>query len=458
MTVPFASIAWPDTSRYWLADAGLPVCLLTDQSLPGFPDSEGVVRADLLIEDGKIARVVAAGAADSDAARVDLGGRQVWPTLIDMHTHLDKGHSVERSPNIDGTFDNARLGAMTDRPNWTVADLRRRIDFGLRCAQAHGVSAIRTHLDTYPDTVERSWSVLREMRSEWAGRVDLQMVSLCPLETLMDEFGDRVAAIVSASGGLIGGVTRPAAGTHGAPGADIDAQLDRLFELAIRHDLDVDLHVDETGDRTAASLPHIARAALRHGYKGRVVCGHCCSLAVQDDSEIDRTLDLLAEAEIAIVTLPTVNMYLQDRQHGRTPRWRGVTVVHEMLARGIRVAAAGDNCRDSFYAYGDHDMVDTFRQAVRILHFDHPLAQAPMLVGAMPSAITGFAGHGRIAAGAAASLIVFNARTINEIVSRPQADRVVLANGRRLTAPAPDYSELWPHDDAARAKPVRAAE
>ena len=450
MIVSFADIAWPETSRYWLTNARVPICLLADPGSLGVPDTEGVARADLLIEDGKIAHIAAAGAADTDAVCVDLGGRQVWPTLIDMHTHLDKGHSVERSPNIDGTFNNARLGATADRPNWTVADLRRRIDFGLRCAEAHGVSAIRTHLDTYPDSVERSWSVLREMRSEWAGRVDLQMVSLCPLETLMDGFGDQVAAIVSESGGLIGGVTRPAVGSHGAPGADIEAHLDRLFALAIRHDLDVDLHVDETGDRTAASLPHIARAALRHGYRGRVVCGHCCSLALQDDSEIDRTLDLLAEAEIAIVTLPTVNMYLQDRQPGRTPRWRGVTVVHAMLARGIRVAAAGDNCRDSFYAYGDHDMVDTFRQAVRILHVDHPLAQAPSLVGAMPSAITGFGNHGQIAEGAAARLIVFNARTINEIVSRPQADRVVLAHGRRLTAAAPDYSELWPYDEAAR--------
>jgi cytosine deaminase len=269
----------------------------------------------------------------------------------------------------------------------------------------------------------------------------------------MDSFGDRVAEIVKETGGLLGGVARPAIGTHGAPAANIDEQLDRLFALAIRHDLDIDLHVDETGDPSAATLPFIARAALRHGYKGRVVCGHCCSLAVQGESEVDRTLDLLAEADISIVTLPTVNMYLQDRQGGRTPRWRGVTVVHEMLKRGIRVAAAGDNCRDSFYAYGDHDMVDTFRQAVRILHFDHPLSDAPSLVGAMPSRIAKFEGHGLIGKGAAARLIVFNARSLNEVVGRPQADRVVIERGQRLDARAPDYSELWPDGEA----PGRAA-
>lgn len=439
----FADIKWPAGGRYWLRKARVPACLLADAGACGVPDAEGVVGIDLLIEDGKIGRIAPAGSNPDDGAiDVNLGGRQVWPTLIDIHAHLDKGHTVERSPNIDGTFVNARNGAVADRPNWTASDLRSRMGFGLRTAYAHGVSAIRTHIDSYPNTLDRSWPVLREMRAEWAGRIDLQAVSLCPLDILMDDFGDRVAAMVALSGGLLGGVTRASVGVHGPPVDNMDAQLDRLFALAIRHDLDIDLHVDETGDPEAATLPFIARAALRHGYKGRVVCGHCCSLAVQSPSQVDRTLDLVAEAEIAIVTLPTVNMYLQDRQAQRTPRWRGVTVVHEMLKRGIRVAAAGDNSRDSFYAYGDHDVVDTFREAVRILHFDHPLAGAPALVGAAPSLIGKLDDHGRIAAGASARLIVFNAFTVNQIVSRPHSDRIVIDRGVRIAVRAPDYDEL----------------
>jgi cytosine/creatinine deaminase len=445
----FADIAWPSARRYWLANARVPACLLNDAAqLPA--DAEGVVDADLLIDDGKFARLERPrGHRDDDTPRVDIGGRQVWPTLIDIHTHLDKGHTVGRSPNPDGTFHNARLAAAADRPNWTAADLRRRMDFGLRCAYAHGVSAIRTHIDTYHDSAERSWPVLREVRDAWRGKVDLQGVSLCPLDLMQDEFGDRVASIVAESGGLLGGVTRPSVGNHGAPTDNIDALLDRLFSLAIRHDLDIDLHVDETHDAAAATLPFVARAAVRHGYKGRVVCGHCCSLAMQSEGEIDRTLDLLAEAEIAIVTLPIVNMYLQDRQAGRTPRWRGVTVVQEMLRRGVRVAAAGDNCRDSFSAYGDHDVLDTFRQAVRILHVDHPLTGAPALVGSAPAEMGKFKEHGRLAVGAAARLIVFNARSLNEIVCRPQSDRVVIDRGAPLRIQVPEYWELWDQQGAA---------
>jgi cytosine/creatinine deaminase len=444
MPTPFADIAWPSGGRTWLANARVPACFLADAETAAPTDAEGIVRADLLIDEGRIARIETAAPSSAGAEGVvDLGGRQVWPTLIDVHTHLDKGHTVERAPNANGTFHNARLAAIADRPSRTHEDLVRRMTFGVRCAYAHGVSAIRTHLDSYPDSAERVWAALADVRTLWAGKVDLQAVSLCPIDLLQDAFGDRQAALVAEHRGLLGAVTRGSVGNHGAPLADIDAMLDRLFALAARHNLGVDLHVDESGDPAAATLPHVARATIRHGYQGRVACGHCCSLAVQPEGEALRTLDLLAEARIAVISLPTVNMYLQDRTGGRTPRWRGVTLIHEMRARGITVAVAGDNCRDSFYAYGDHDMVDTFRQAVRILHLDHPLTGAPALVGPGPAAIAGLAGHGRLVVGAPARLIVFNARTLNELISRPQSDRVVIERGHRMIDAPPDYAELW---------------
>lgn len=444
----FSDIVWPDAPSYWIGNARVPLCMLAEpDACEPVDHDEGVGLFDILIENGRIAMIVPARTPGIDkGAFLDLNGRQVWPTLIDVHTHLDRGHTVVRSPNPSGSFADALRATGADRQRWTRDDLVARMSFGLRCAYAHGVTAIRTHLDSVPEQAERSWGAFRDMRAEWAGRVVLQGVSLVPIDTFRDETGDRLAALIAKSGGILGAVTRAASTVHGKPLADLDALLDRFFELAMRHDLDIDCHVDETSDPAAAALPQLARAALRHGYRGRVTAGHCCSLAVQPPDEADRTLDLLAEAQVSVVTLPTVNMYLQDRTGGRTPRWRGVTLVHEMRRRGIRVAAAGDNCRDCFYAYGDHDMVDTFRQAVRILHLDHPLNGAPELVGPMPSRIAHLPDHGRLQAGTSARLIVFNARTLNEIISRPQVERIVIDHGRRSAARLPDYSELWDDD------------
>ena len=74
------------------------------------------------------------------------------------------------------------------------------------------------------------------------------------------------------------------------------------------------------------------------------------------------------------------NMYLQDRSAGRTPRWRGVTPLHELKAAGVPVMVACDNTRDPFYAYGDLDMLEVLREATRILHLDHAGTDWPRAV------------------------------------------------------------------------------
>ena len=426
-----------------LCRARVPLPFLAEPPAGTVPDRDGTVLVDVALAGGRVAGITAAGGAGA-AGDVDLGGRHLWPTLVDVHTHLDKGHIVDRTPNLAGDFAGALAATKADRTAfWRGPDLRRRMDFGLRCAEAHGVSAIRTHLDSDDQQGPESWAVFREMRDAYRGRVALQAVGLIALDIYRDPYARTLADIVAATGdGLIGGVTRAAAGLHGQALADLDDLLDRLFTLARERDLDVDLHVDESGEPAAAALPAIARATLRHGYEGRVTCGHCCSLALQDEATLREHIACVRDAGIAIVTLPTVNMYLQDRAAGRTPRWRGVTPVTELRAAGVTVAVAGDNCRDPFHAYGDHDMLDTWRQGVRILHLDHPFGDAAALCGPAPAAIMGLAEAGRIAVGGAADLILLNARAMDQVMARPQADRVVIRNGRRLAATVPDYSEL----------------
>ena len=52
----------------------------------------------------------------------------------------------------------------------------------------------------------------------------------------------------------------------------------------------------------------------------------------------------------------------RDQRGERTPRWRGVTLLHELRRQAIPVAIASDNTRDQFFAYGDLDMLEVFNQ------------------------------------------------------------------------------------------------
>ncbi|MBY5566163.1 cytosine deaminase [Rhizobium leguminosarum] len=429
----YSFISPPNAGRFVLSNATLPAVAVAGFDAPAV---EGLVKADIVITDGVVAAIRPAGAAPADYARTDLKDGMVWPCFADIHTHLDKGHIWPRQANPDGSFMGALDAVRADREaNWSAADVRRRMEFSLRSAYAHGTSLIRTHLDSLAPQHRISFEVFSEIRDAWKDRIALQAVALFPLDAMTDSifFGDLVTTIRQA-GGLLGGVTRM--------GPELVWQLDTLFRTAAEHGLDVDLHVDETDDRGAETLKAIAEAVLRNGFEGKVTAGHCCSLARQDEDTAARTVELVAKAGIAVIALPMCNMYLQDRYPGRTPRWRGVTLFNELAAAGVATAVASDNTRDPFYAYGDLDPVEVFREAVRILHLDHPLDTAARVVTTSPAAIVGRPDKGRIAAGDPADLVLFSARRWSEFLSRPQSDRVVLRRGKVIDRSLPDYREL----------------
>lgn len=425
-------IELPQSETFCLRNATLPaICV------PAYSGTarEGLVRADLVISDGRIAMVATPGAASLEIEAVDLKGAQVWPAFTDMHTHLDKGHIWNRRPNPDGSFDGAIEAVRSDRDrHWSADDVRTRMDFSLRCAHVHGTRLIRTHIDSLGPQDRISWPVFAEMRDAWKGRIELQAAALIPLEATEDQaWFDNLVKMIVECGGLLGGLTRM--------GPNLEAELDLLFRTAIDKGLDIDLHVDETADAEVRTLAAIAEAALRHKYEGQVVVGHCCSLARQERDTAARTIGKVAEAGLAVVSLPMCNMYLQDR-NGGTPSWRGVTLFKELAAAGVATAVASDNTRDPFYAYGDLDPVEVFREAVRILHLDHPLDEAARVVTRTPASILRRPELGVIEADGAADLVIFRARDWSELLSRAQADRIVLRDGRAIDRTLPDYSEL----------------
>lgn len=432
----------PDTPRLVLSNARVPAELVVTPPPGARQDAEGALLLDLLLDRGRVAGLFPAGTAPDAGAHIDLQGRHLWPAFIDMHTHLDCGHAIPRV-RPDGTIHGGFSLTAEDWPRWTDEDLDLRMEFGIACAYAHGVAALRSHVDS--ETLAYSqhhWRALDRMRSKWAGRVDLQGVTICAMEAWVGEDARALADLAADMGGILGGVTdtldRGENGTYDA----LSHALDRLFALAKERGLDVDLHVDQTEDLSAFTIPEIARARLRSGFQGRVVLGHCVNLSLMTPEVIDETLALAKAADLAFVSMPTPMIYLMDRKPGRTPRWRGVTAANEIRAAGLPLAIGGDNCRDAWYAYGDHDMLDTLKQAIRIFQADEPLTGSLAMASRVPADLIGRPDLGRIGVGMPAHLVIFQSRSLNTILSRDQADRVVLNRGRQVTDPLPLHHEL----------------
>ena len=410
----------PEDSNWTLNNVGIPEIL---------SDGQLIFRnGSLSVKNGNIS-------SESSTPTVDAQGGIIFPLYVDMHTHLDKGHIWPRSPNPDGTFEGALNTVFEDRRgNWKADDVRSRMDFALRCAFAHGTRAIRTHLDSASPQHRISWPVFREVREEWRNRIELQAVTILGIDMVSDDQPFlEIADMASSSNGLLGCVTYPC--------PDLIERLRTFLRIAQKRQMAVDFHTDETKDISSNSLKEIARVVLESGFELPVTVGHCCSLSQQNNDEVEETLDLVAEAGINVVSLPLCNMYLQDRNSGITPRWRGVTLVHEMVQKGIKVCFASDNTRDPFYAYGDLDMVEVMREATRICHLDHSSFPWFESFNETPAKVCGFETR-LLEAENPADFVLFKARNLSEFFSRPQMDRVVVRNGQQIDRKLPDYAEL----------------
>lgn len=442
-----------------LRNAHVPACTVVGaQDLE--IDDDGLSLVDIEIQDAKIAAVTPSSLSSSSSStasdslpEVDLDGGMCWPTFSDLHTHIDKGHTCERSRNMSGSLAGADDSCAKDEKFWNRDDVRRRMEFSLKCAYAHGTSAVRTHIMSGPVQAAIAWPVFAELREAWKGKVELQGVSLSILRFFRDEVAAaKLADQVKAHGGILGAaVSCTDRGGHADDvyttcGEELPTLLDTIFRIANERGLDLDFHVDENGNEVSKGLLHISEAAIRNNFKGKIVCGHCCSLAAQSPAELKRIFAAARQANVTVVSLPIVNQWLQNRDvRGLcTPKKRGVPLLKELDEAGIPVCLASDNTRDQFYGYGDLDMLEIFNQGCRIGHLDRPnLAQWPLSVTARPAQAMGLdEHHGRIAVDGPADLVIFRGRFYSEVLSRPQFDRLVLRDGRPLMVEPPDYREL----------------
>lgn len=347
------------------------------------------------------------------------GGGFVMPRLADIHVHLDKTFTVDRMPHRALSLFDAIDMMTEDKANWSAADLKRRAETGLARAHAHGTALVRSHVDWNGAAPPLAWRVLSDLAREWRGQIDLQLASLTPLDDLA-EIGPSVARTLRDEGGVLGAFVYR--------NADLDQKIGAVFDLAEKHGLDLDFHVDEGLEPEARGIDVIIAETARRGMAGHVLCGHGCALSVRDPDEVRRVLEKGAEAGVGLTVLPGANSYLQDGGTDRTPRLRGLAPLHEARAAGIPVMIGSDNVRDGFFPYGDYDLWDVYRLAVLNGHLPHhdwldTISEAPARWMGQDLGLR---------EGGPASFIKFDATGAGDALSRAGARREVWQDGRRL--------------------------
>jgi cytosine deaminase len=357
----------------------------------------------------------------------------VTPSLVDAHVHLDLAYSLSLvPPNQSGTlFEAIKLWEQA-KPQITAENTRARAERAIRTEVGFGTGFLRAQTDVSSAAGLRLCEGVLAAGEATRDICKVEVVTF-PQDGLVRDPPalDLMRQALRAGADIVGGIPH----IERTP-RDGLRHLELVFDLAAEFDAPIDVHIDETDDPQSMYTEHLAALTIERGWQGRVTASHVCALSSYTDVHAARVIDLLAEAQVSVVTNPAVNLYLQGR-FDRYPKRRGLTRVRELLDRGIICAAGQDCINDPFYPLGQGKLLE---QVFILVHADHMgsperFRQACEMVCCQAGVVLGL-GHHRVEVGAPANLVAHPLPNMLEVVRLRPRPRGVVHGGRLVAGTA----------------------
>ena len=398
---------------------------------------DGRTGLDIACEGGRIVAVERGVTAEA-ARTIDAAGRLVAPPFVDCHFHMDSTLTLGRPRlNRSGTLLEgiALWGEL--RLTLTHDEMVERALRYCDLAVAQGLLAIRSHVDvTDPSLV--GVEALLDVRERVADYLDLQLVAFPQDGLYRAEGAERnLLRALDMGVGIVGGIP------HGERTME-DGRLSviRLMEIADERGLMVDLHCDETDDPHSRHIETLTAETHRRGMGGRVAGSHLTSMHSMDNYYASKLIGLMAEAGVAAIANPLINITLSGR-HDSYPKRRGLTRVEELRGAGVPVAWGHDCVMDPWYPLGRADMLEVASMGLHVAMTTTPagMREAFDAVTSVPAAVMGLEGYG-LAAGCRADMVVLQAADPVEAIRLKPTRLHVIRAGREIASSPPAVASL----------------
>ncbi|HWJ77118.1 MAG TPA: amidohydrolase family protein [Niallia sp.] len=362
---------------------------------------------------------------ESQQQIIDMEGRILLPSFVDIHTHLDKAFSLKDVPNTSGTLMEAIRNYSGKAALFSAEEIKKRVIKGALQALSYGTTRIRTHVNfEWNISNELALSHLQaviEARDLLRPYVDLQIV---PMFSDLSKKSERDMDVLKEA------ISYGIDGIGGAPhlSANANEDIDQLFELAVKYDKFIDLHVDEQDNPAICTIEKVIANTRKWDVQGRVTTGHLCSLSAMQEDKSKRIIEKMAMENIFAVTLPGANMYLQGREDRGLVR-RGITRVREMLKHHVQIATASDNVNDPFHPFGRFDLLQIGLLTAYAAHLasEEELISVLKMITDTPASIFGNQGYG-VQEGELAEFVLFDATNIYDLFANLSPTRHVYKN------------------------------
>ena len=355
---------------------------------------------------------------------LDLKGRLILPGLIESHIHLDKACIMQRCHLQEGTLAEAVAQTRAAKAEFTEDDVYQRGAQVLDKAIVQGTTHMRTHVELDPQIGLTGFNAIRRLQADYAWAISLE-ICVFPQEGLLNNPGTEALLCQALESG--------ATVLGGCPYMDSDplGQIQRLFELAVRYDCDLDLHLDFDLNSEGMTVMEVARCTQLHGWGGRVTIGHATKLSTLPREPLTVLALHLAKAGVQVTCLPSTDLFLLGREafHNKP---RGLAPLAHLHACGVRCSVSTNNIGNPFTPYGDASLI---RQANLFANVSQMGTVAELLqclawVSSESAALLRLKDYG-VRPGCRADFIVFDAPSPAAVIAEISAPLMGFKGGRQ---------------------------
>lgn len=376
---------------------------------------DGGTRHHIGVKDGRIAAIMPADTPTGGGETVDLGNALVVPGFVEGHIHLDTSFYGDawrpHKPCTDGFNVQERVAFQAQNmAEAAPMDVRARNQLDL-CI-GHGSTQMRSHVMVDGSVGLRSLETILRVREDYRGLIDIQLVAF-PQSGILASPGtpQLLDEAIGLGANLVGGLD-PASFDR-----DVEKHLDVVFGVANKHGVDVDIHLHDMGTLGAFEIEQIAARTRALGMEGHVAISHAYGLGDIFADQLKTVADILARSGVAIMT--------------NAPGTRPFPPILALRNAGVTVFSGNDNIRDSWWPYGDGDML---RRATTLgyrsgFNIDEELRAAFDVVTEAGAKALRLEGYG-LRVGAKADFVTLNAAHVPEAVVAVPQGRSVYKEGK----------------------------
>ncbi|MGH0948824.1 amidohydrolase family protein [Bacillus mycoides] len=394
---------------YWLTNVKLETGYTYEEAKISQTETE---ICSLLIEDGRIKRIISGIAQEEGTLTFDVNRLLVLPAFEEMHIHIDKTYysgpwkACMPAENIFTRFNEEK----TILPK-QLATAQDRAENMLELLLRNGATNIRTHCNVDPVIGLRNLEATLAALGTYKDRLSGRIVAFPQHGLLRSNSMQLVKDAMRMGAQLVGGVD-PATVDN-----DIEKSLHTIMDIAVEFNADVDIHLHDANNLGTFTMKRLVSLTEEAGWQGRVTISHALGLGGVTDKEAEEVAERLAALKIDITST--------------VPIGKQVIPIPLLDRKGVKVSLGNDSITDHWSPFGTGDMLQKANRLAERFGWsdERSLGKALRFITGGKETLNNEGKRVWPNVGDEASFVLTNATCAAEAVARQTEKRVVMYKG-----------------------------